>query len=284
MEAPNTRIVRRGIGTCDQAQMNSTNLMRRNISAIRAIGLRSRGPISRRYTRGPLVRARAGNPSRCELEWIVSFVLWTSTKLTWLPVPANEMPTGAAPRPAATTGLIDSAPPRPAATTGLIDSPPPGSSPASESPTGPATGVIAGAATGGVIGALLVIGLLWFWCRRRPSGSASASKDQGHGSASPPFQPELIGSGKLDLKAEATRSTTTAPTPDYYQPEASERTDVFGGLPSSDELRRMKPGAQFGGLRGAPSVMTTDLSETLTIGDADGYHRIDDIHVIGRGG
>jgi len=187
------------------------------------------------------------------------------------------MPTGVAPRPT-TTGLIGSPP------TGLIDSPLPGSSPASESPTGPAPGTIAGAAAGGVIGALLVAGLLWFWCRRRPSDSTSASKDQGYESASPQFQPELIGSGKVDAKAEATRSTTTAPTPDYYQPEASERTDVPGDLPSSDELRRMKPGAQFGGLRGAPSVMTTDLSETLTIGDADGYHGIDDIHVIGHGG
>src|SRR4051812_10130514 len=109
------------------------------------------------------------------------------------------MPTGVAPRPA---------------TTGLIGGPSPGSSPASESPTlGPAPGVIAGAAVGGVIGALLVAGLLWFWCRRRPSHSALASNDQGHESASPQSQAELIGSGKVDVKAETTRSTTTAPAP-----------------------------------------------------------------------
>lgn len=197
-----------------------------------------------------------------------SRILWCEVPLTLVLVLANEMPIGMAPRPA---------------TTGLIDSPPPGSSSAAESPTGPAPGVIAGAAVGGVIGVLLVIGLLLFWRRRRLLYSASTSKDQGHESPNPRPQPNPLGSGNVDVKAEATRSTTTEATPDYYQPDAAERTDVAGGLPSSDELRRMKPGAQFGGLRGVPSVMTTDLSETLTIGDADGNHGVDDIHVIGHG-
>lgn len=194
-------------------------------------------------------------------------VLRCGLPLTLVPVLANEMPTGVAPRPI---------------TTGLIDSPPLGPSPASESTTGPAPGVIAGAAVGGVIGVLLLIGLVWFWHRRRLSDSALASKDQGHESPSPQSQSLPLGSANVDVKAEATRSTITEATPGYYQPDAYERTDVPGGLPSSDELRRMRPGAQFGGLRGAPSVMT-DLSETLTIGDADGNHGVDDIHVIGHG-
>lgn len=186
--------------------------------------------------------------------------------LTLLPVLANEMPTGLAPRPV---------------TTGLIDSPPLGPSPASESTSGPAPGVIAGAAVGGVVGVLLLTGLLLFWRRRRRSDSAPASKDQGHESPSPQPQSKSLGSANANVKAEATRSTEA--TPDYYQPDAYEHTDVPGVLPSSDELRRMKPGAQFGGLRGAPSVITTDLSETLTIGDADENYGVDDIHVIGHG-
>jgi hypothetical protein len=115
-------------------------------------------------------------------------------------------------------------------------------------------------------------------------------KSQGEKESNPPFQAqsgsdgagdemtdrrELLVSGEVDNKAEPSQSATYVP--DSYHQE-SERTDTLGGLPSSDELRRMKPGAQFSG-RGAPSVQT-DFSETLTIGDTD---EIDDIHLIGHG-
>ncbi|KAK1828887.1 hypothetical protein QBC39DRAFT_357947 [Podospora conica] len=195
--------------------------------------------------------------------WVQVTGTYQPSEFPWNTVLANEMPTGVAPRPV---------------TTGLVDSPPPSPNAASESPTGP--GVIAGAAVGGVIIVLLAAVVLWSFYWRRRTNAASRSKAQRPESPSPQSQPKIVGSGKDDVKVEATPSATTTPTPEYSPPDASERIDVAGGLPTSDDLRRMKPGSQFGGMRGAPSVMTTDLSETLTIGDADG---IDDIHVIGHG-